>query len=176
MFSTIRRWFVTILVIIAAGAVAFVGGFLQEFHARDIDTRARTLGVRLPLQDPRIEVSCYRFALELWDGDTLVKRYEAQLDRWKEEAAAARKAGKTPERQPQAPRGPGHQHEPAALYNAMIAPLTPFPIRGVIWYQGENNANQQRGYIYDRLFRAMVSLVVGRTPPQATSKCSMAAW
>lgn len=29
---------------------------------------------------------------------------------------------------------------PSYLYNAMIAPLTPFPIRGVIWYQGEANA------------------------------------
>lgn len=28
---------------------------------------------------------------------------------------------------------------PAALYNGMIAPLTPLPIRGVIWYQGEAN-------------------------------------
>jgi sialate O-acetylesterase len=83
-------------------------------------------------------------------------RHEEQLARWKEEAAAAREAGKTPARAPQAPRGPGHQHEPAALYNAMIAPLTEFPVRGVIWYQGENDANQQNGYIYDRLFRTMV--------------------
>jgi len=29
---------------------------------------------------------------------------------------------------------------PAMLYNGMIAPLTPFPIRGVIWYQGESNS------------------------------------
>ena len=29
---------------------------------------------------------------------------------------------------------------PAALYNGMIAPLTPFAIRGVIWYQGESNS------------------------------------
>jgi sialate O-acetylesterase len=28
---------------------------------------------------------------------------------------------------------------PAALYNGMIAPLTHFPIRGAIWYQGEAN-------------------------------------
>jgi sialate O-acetylesterase len=83
-------------------------------------------------------------------------RYQEQLPRWKEGAAAARHAGKDPGRQPRPPRGPGHQHEPAALYNAMIAPLVPFPIRGVIWYQGENNANQQQGYIYERLFRTMI--------------------
>lgn len=28
---------------------------------------------------------------------------------------------------------------PSGLYNAMIAPLTPLTIRGVIWYQGESN-------------------------------------
>ena len=25
------------------------------------------------------------------------------------------------------------------IYNAMIAPLTPYSIKGVIWYQGESN-------------------------------------
>jgi len=29
---------------------------------------------------------------------------------------------------------------PGMLWNGMIAPLTPFPIRGVIWYQGETNS------------------------------------
>ena len=83
-------------------------------------------------------------------------RYEAQIGRWEAEAAAARKAGKDPGRRPQPPRGPGHHHAPATLYNAMIAPLTPFPVRGFIWYQGENNANQEHGYIYERLFRTMI--------------------
>ena len=36
--------------------------------------------------------------------------------------------------------GPNHHHTPSGLYNAMIAPLIPFAMRGVIWYQGENNA------------------------------------
>ncbi|MEK6796037.1 MAG: sialate O-acetylesterase [Spirochaetota bacterium] len=39
-----------------------------------------------------------------------------------------------------------------ALYNAMIAPLTGFPMRGVIWYQGENNA---RGATDDKLQNAV---------------------
>ncbi len=32
------------------------------------------------------------------------------------------------------------------LYNGMIAPLLPFPIKGVIWYQGESNAGRARQY------------------------------
>ena len=40
------------------------------------------------------------------------------------------------------------------LWNAMIAPLTKFPIRGVIWYQGEANAG--RAWQYRTLLPAMI--------------------
>ncbi len=33
-----------------------------------------------------------------------------------------------------------HRNGPAALYNGMLAPLTPMTLRGAIWYQGESNA------------------------------------
>jgi sialate O-acetylesterase len=46
---------------------------------------------------------------------------------------------------------------PAQLFNAMIAPLTPFPIRGVIWYQGESNTGKARAPIYGRLFQTMIT-------------------
>jgi sialate O-acetylesterase len=45
---------------------------------------------------------------------------------------------------------------PAALYNGMIAPLTPFAIRGVIWYQGESNAGPERAPLYAHLFQTMI--------------------
>ena len=45
---------------------------------------------------------------------------------------------------------------PAAIYNAMVAPLTPFAIRGVIWYQGESDASPERAPVYARLFQAMI--------------------
>lgn len=35
---------------------------------------------------------------------------------------------------------------PAGLYNAMISPLIPYGLKGVIWYQGENNANNANSY------------------------------
>ena len=34
-----------------------------------------------------------------------------------------------------------HPYEPCYLYEAGIAPLAGFPLRGVIWYQGESNAH-----------------------------------
>jgi sialate O-acetylesterase len=45
---------------------------------------------------------------------------------------------------------------PGVLYNAMIAPLTHFPIRGVIWYQGENNASVEQAPIYAHLFQTLI--------------------
>src|ERR1035437_7527121 len=42
------------------------------------------------------------------------------------------------------------------LYNGMIAPLTPLPIRGVIWYQGESNSVLERFALYDRVMRTLV--------------------
>jgi len=77
-------------------------------------------------------------------------RYERDLAAWKRLPEADR----PPE--PRAPRGPGHQHAPAALYNAMVAPLTPYGIRGAIWYQGESNAGADQARLYRRLFRTMI--------------------
>ena len=45
---------------------------------------------------------------------------------------------------------------PGMLYNGMIAPLTPFPIRGVIWYQGESNSVLDRAALYGRVFRTLI--------------------
>ncbi|MEO5715502.1 MAG: GDSL-type esterase/lipase family protein [Luteolibacter sp.] len=48
-----------------------------------------------------------------------------------------------------------NQNSPAVLYQAMIAPLLPFPIKGVLWYQGESNNGNAREY-RDR-FPAMIA-------------------
>lgn len=45
--------------------------------------------------------------------------------------------------------------KPVGLYNAMIAPLINYKIKGVIWYQGESNAN--RPIEYRTLFPALIN-------------------
>ena len=45
---------------------------------------------------------------------------------------------------------------PGMLWNGMIAPLTPLPIRGVIWYQGESNSALARAPIYERIMRTLI--------------------
>jgi sialate O-acetylesterase len=84
------------------------------------------------------------------------QRYDQQLETWNQAAAKAKQDGKTPPNRPAAPQGPGHPNTPAGLYNGMIAPLTPYAIRGVIWYQGESNASEAHAYKYRRLFGGMI--------------------
>jgi len=89
--------------------------------------------------------------------------YLPQLDAWKKGAAEAKAAGKEAPPQPKpaqprpvAPRDPnGGGGSPAALYNGMIAPLIPYAIKGVIWYQGESNAG--KAVQYKTLFGRMIS-------------------
>jgi len=47
------------------------------------------------------------------------------------------------------------QNRPSAIYNAMIAPLIDYKIKGVIWYQGESNA--ERAYQYQKLFPLLIN-------------------
>jgi sialate O-acetylesterase len=44
------------------------------------------------------------------------------------------------------PKKPVTPNRPTVLYNQMIAPLIPYAIRGVIWYQGESNSSRPEQY------------------------------
>ena len=44
---------------------------------------------------------------------------------------------------------------PTGLYNAMIAPLQDFPVKGMLWYQGESNQGQPSTYA--DMLKAMVN-------------------
>ncbi|HYK36010.1 sialate O-acetylesterase [Alloacidobacterium sp.] len=87
------------------------------------------------------------FSDDLADTDLIVARE-------KREDAAAEAA-----HQPK-PDHPWHPDarswEPANLYNGMIAPLVPYTIKGVIWYQGETNSALDRAPYYTRFFSAMI--------------------
>ncbi len=84
------------------------------------------------------------------------RAHQKALQQWEQEAQVARQKGGAEPRKPRRPQGPGHPWTPGGLYNAMIAPLTPYAIRGAIWYQGENNANRAQGYLYRALFPALI--------------------
>ena len=47
------------------------------------------------------------------------------------------------------------QNQPTALYNAMIAPILPMKIKGILWYQGESNVGNPEPY--DILMPTLIS-------------------
>ncbi len=49
----------------------------------------------------------------------------------------------------------GASQAPTSLFNGMIAPLIPFALKGVIWYQGESNAERAEQYL--TLFPALIT-------------------
>lgn len=46
---------------------------------------------------------------------------------------------------------------PGFLYNGMVAPVTPFPVRGFLWYQGEANADSERAPFYGRQLSLLIN-------------------
>ena len=46
---------------------------------------------------------------------------------------------------------------PNSLYNGMIAPLTPYGIMGIIWYQGEADSSAERAKNYEVLFPSLIA-------------------
>lgn len=81
--------------------------------------------------------------------------YATERAAW-QEAEEKAKATKTKNTVPwpRAPAGPGTPNAISGLYNAMIAPLQPYALRGAIWYQGESN--WRRADEYGEVFSAMI--------------------
>ncbi len=75
-----------------------------------------------------------------------LKDFETANTQWKQDNI---------KNKPTPPVKPNPNKSPFRLYNAMIAPLVPYTLKGIIWYQGENNAS--RAYQYRRLFPAMIA-------------------
>ncbi len=83
---------------------------------------------------------------------------------WRSVAAQARQKG--PEaykvfvdqfKEPKTPPPPDKPYPsaPSRLYNAMINPLVPYALRGVLWYQGESNTGRPQEY--HKLFASMIT-------------------
>jgi len=85
-------------------------------------------------------------ALEAW----CLQRVHENLDR----AIAAGEAN---------PERPAHLFQPGYLWSAAVTQLAPFPIRGVLWYQGESNSLRldrvrQHEFIFPLLVKAWRSV------------------
>jgi sialate O-acetylesterase len=87
-------------------------------------------------------------------------KYDEAMAKWKEASEKAKTENKPAPRPPRAPDGPDSLNAaPSGLFNGMIAPVTPYTIRGAIWYQGESNAgpdNRGNMDLYGQLFPTMI--------------------
>ncbi len=84
-----------------------------------------------------------------------MEEFKTQFASWQEQSAKANAQGAPTPTPPQIPHDPrSNPWRPSGLYNAMIMPLVPYRIKGVIWYQGESNGN--RGLQYRKLFPDMI--------------------
>lgn len=85
---------------------------------------------------------------------TAKQKYSEAQANWLTAAAVAKAEKKDPPREPKNPDPEKDQHNPAVLFNGMVAPLIPYTIRGALWYQGESNTNKPAVY------RALMELLV----------------
>ena len=89
------------------------------------------------------------------------KQMEKDLPAWEAWVKETEKALKTKAEIPAEPLNgafPSNPYDdpqaPTALYNGMVHALTPFAIRGAIWYQGESNRND--GLLYEKKMAALI--------------------
>lgn len=85
------------------------------------------------LDDPAFKAVLDRFDEQVKSFKPPTAEEQAQLQ---EAAAKAKAAGTRPARGRANPAN--DQHNPTVLFNGMIAPVLPYAIRGVLWYQGES--------------------------------------
>lgn len=79
--------------------------------------------------------------------------YMKMVRGWLKTAGAQAHAGQyisDPIRPPQDPVA-GSKQNPTVIFNGRIAPLIPYALRGVLWYQGENNVGNGSRFYYGHL-------------------------
>ena len=93
---------------------------------------------------------------KIWDEERprVKVEYEEQIKRWREEADKAKAAGARPSPSPAVPDALREYRVASSIYDGMIEPLIPFPVRGAFWYQGESN--EARAQQYNTLLPTMI--------------------
>ena len=105
--------------------------------------------------DPDLKVVADSWQHSIAEFPHVLEQYEQKLGEWEKSAEEAEANGKVAPPLPDGPKDPrSHPWRDAGLWNAMMAPLTPYAIAGAIWYQGESNADF--AYQYRKVFATMI--------------------
>lgn len=76
-----------------------------------------------------------------------VQQLPEAMARYEKELAEFQQHPQSGQREPRKPDGlPGSARNPSACFNGKIAPILPYAIKGVLWYQGEGNVSGFTGY------------------------------
>lgn len=153
----------------AAGSFTAVGYFFGKRLHKELGVPIGLIGSNWggTLIEPWISMAGYRMIPELSDiyelleasdpttekGKAAFLKTLAEMRVWVDESEKAINAGGRIEPMPALPQ-PGRRGAPMKIFNGMISPITPFAIRGVIWYQGESNG--QEGVSYFHKMRALI--------------------
>lgn len=109
--------------------------------------------------NPELKSIVASYEKAILDFPNALAKYHLNEDslrkKWQTDTAAARKANKPLPQKPVAPIHPVKAGDCGGLYNAMISPLIPYAISGVLWYQGESNRTNPK--LYQTLFPAMIT-------------------
>ncbi|MEN6561624.1 MAG: sialate O-acetylesterase [Acidobacteriota bacterium] len=131
-----------------------VGLIDSAWGGTDIEPWTPPVGfAAVPEVTPLLEKQTAKYAAY---RDALAKVLPA-WEAWAREGrkALAAKAALPAEPEPGLPSDPYDDPQaPTTLYNGMIHALTPFAIRGAIWYQGENNRNDC--LFYEKKMEALI--------------------
>ena len=107
-------------------------------------------------------VAIYEKDLKQWQAE-IAPAYNAVLKQYNADKDNGKSVGPKPQPTRPEPTNPDpmgmpspsrRPSTPTVNFNGMIAPLAPYAVRGVIWYQGENNG--ARGLEYRELFPRLI--------------------
>jgi len=87
-----------------------------------------------------------------------LSEWDARIANFKENDSKASSADKTGQAAQKQLHPAAERNRPSRLYNGYIAPLVPFAIKGVIFYQGEGNGTPERRVSkYSVIFRDLIA-------------------
>jgi sialate O-acetylesterase len=125
----------------------------QELHGYVETVKSRMANFEKNSAEYPPQLADYEVKFKQWNEE-VGKAYNVTLNAWLAENEKNKAEGKPLSPQPKlsmprpvepVPPDGGHVN-PATLYNGMIAPVIPYAIKGVIWYQGEGNSGKSLEY------------------------------
>ena len=87
------------------------------------------------------------------------KRLAQDLAEWEKKSAEAKEKGEKEPRKPNANeyKNPGEGRQPAGMYNGSLIPISNATVRGILFYQGENNSFGTSWKPFYRTFPSVIS-------------------